>query len=147
GASDACAAGDDRRRPARVPRGRRDVRGARVGRGEDSAEGDSDRRGSASYVGRTFRSADVPDLRGPAYFTSLSGITSARGSGPKSSPNFTGGRSWNMKSHFQRSDGFDAWSQLRAEMGRAKVMPASAPYAGMLASDAAIASRTAGPEV
>ena len=47
------------------------------------------------------------------YFTSLSGMTSARGSGPKSSPNLIGGRSWNMKSHFQRSDGFDACSQCR----------------------------------
>ena len=25
--------------------------------------------------------------------------------------NFTGGMSWNMKSHFQRSDGFDPCSQ------------------------------------
>ena len=31
---------------------------------------------------------------------------------------FTGGRSWYMKSHFQRSDGFDACSQLRAGIGR-----------------------------
>ena len=30
----------------------------------------------------------------------------------------TGGTSWNMKSHFQRSDGFDACSQLRAVTGR-----------------------------
>ena len=27
---------------------------------------------------------------------------------------FTGGRSWNMWSHFQRSDGFDVWSQVFA---------------------------------
>ncbi len=32
---------------------------------------------------------------------------------------FTGGRSWNMKSHFQRSDGFDACSQCFAATGRA----------------------------
>ena len=35
--------------------------------------------------------------------------------------NFTGGRSWNMKSHFQRSDGFDACSQCGADTGRANV--------------------------
>ena len=52
------------------------------------------------------------------YSTGRSGITSARGSGPKSSPNLIGGRSWNMKSHFQRSIGFDDWSQWRAETGR-----------------------------
>ena len=34
--------------------------------------------------------------------------------------NFTGGRSWNMKSHFHRSDGFDACSQFRAGTGRVK---------------------------
>ena len=27
--------------------------------------------------------------------------------------NYTEGRSWNMKSHFQRSDGFDACSHVR----------------------------------
>ena len=27
--------------------------------------------------------------------------------------NFTGGRSWNMKSHFHRSEGFDACSHVR----------------------------------
>ena len=56
----------------------------------------------------------------------LSGMTSARGSGPKSSPNLIGGRSWNMKSHFQRSDGFDACSQCRADTGRAKSIDDSA---------------------
>src|SRR6185437_5682685 len=61
------------------------------------------------------------------YSTLRNGITSARGSGPKSSPNLTGGRSWNMKSHFQRSDGLEAWSQLRAETGRENAMPRSAP--------------------
>ena len=35
--------------------------------------------------------------------------------------NFTGGRSWNMKSHFQRSDGFEACSQCAAATGRANV--------------------------
>ena len=34
---------------------------------------------------------------------------------------FTGGRSWNMKSHFHRSDGFDACSQCCAATGRANV--------------------------
>ena len=29
--------------------------------------------------------------------------------------NLTGGRSWNMKSHFQRSEGFDACSQFFAD--------------------------------
>ena len=31
---------------------------------------------------------------------------------------FTGGRSWYMKSHFHRSDGFDACSQWLAATGR-----------------------------
>jgi hypothetical protein len=70
----------------------------------------------------------VPSGRAPAsrYFTSFIGITSARGSGPKSSPNLTGGRSWNMKSHFHRSEGFEACSQWRAATGREKLMPARA---------------------
>src|SRR5262245_8250593 len=81
------------------------------------------------------------------YLVSLSGITSARGSGPKSSPNLIGGRSWNMKSHFQRSDGFDACSQWRAETGREKPIVASAAYPGFAApSSAATASRTAAAE-
>ena len=33
--------------------------------------------------------------------------------------NFTGGMSWNMRSHFHRSDGFDACSQFCAVTGRA----------------------------
>src|SRR5713101_5214391 len=49
------------------------------------------------------------------HFTSFKGMTSALGSGPNSSPNLTGGPSWNMKSHFKRSAGFDASSQLRAD--------------------------------
>ena len=36
--------------------------------------------------------------------------------------NFTGGRSWNMKSHFQRSDGLDACIQVRAATGRANAI-------------------------
>src|SRR6476620_11128867 len=64
------------------------------------------------------------------HLTSLSGITSARGSGPKSSPNLMGGRSWNMKSHFQRSDGFEACSQWRAETGRENTTEDRTPWAG-----------------
>jgi impB/mucB/samB family C-terminal domain len=53
------------------------------------------------------------------HFTSLRAIAPG-GSGNElgSSAPFTGGRSWNMKSHFQRSDGFDACSQCRASSGR-----------------------------
>ena len=44
----------------------------------------------------------------------------AAASAPRSASTvpFTGGRSWNMMSHFQRSDGFDACSQCRAGTGR-----------------------------
>ena len=47
------------------------------------------------------------------HFTSLSGIiaTGAGGSDDNSTVPLTGGRSWNMKSHFQRSDGLLASSQ------------------------------------
>ena len=90
------------RRSAVVPCGRRDVHGRWPARGHGRARG----------VVR--------------YFTSLSGMTSARGSGPNSSPNLTGGRSWNMKSHFHRSDGFDAWSQCRADTGRENAIDGSA---------------------
>ena len=55
---------------------------------------------------------------GRDYFTSFRGMTSARGSGPNSSPNLIGGRSWNMKSHFQRSEGFDACIHVLADTGR-----------------------------
>lgn len=65
------------------------------------------------------------------YFASLVGMTSARGVGPKSSPNLIGGRSWNMKSHFHRSDGFEACSQLFADIGRENVIVANAAYAGL----------------
>src|ERR1700746_3025718 len=63
-----------------------------------------------------------PPLPPRHYFTSLNGITSALGRGPKSSPNLIGGRSWNMKSHFHRSDGFEAWSQDGADTGRANAI-------------------------
>ena len=48
-----------------------------------------------------------------SHFTSLSGITAtgAGGSDESSTVPLTGGRSWNMKSHFQRSDGLLASSQ------------------------------------
>ena len=45
--------------------------------------------------------------------TGRSGMTSGREPGSGIHSNLTGGTSWNMKSHFQRSDGFDACSQLR----------------------------------
>ena len=53
--------------------------------------------------------------------TGISGMTAPLRSSPSICTlwPFTGGRSWNMKSHFQRSDGFDACSQLRAGTGRA----------------------------
>ena len=61
------------------------------------------------------------------YFVSTSGITLPTGRRSSVSANFTGGRSLNMRSHFQRSIGFDACSQCRAVDGRAKLtssMPA-----------------------
>src|SRR3989442_10866531 len=54
------------------------------------------------------RTQEEPEesARGPSnhHFASFNGMTSALGSGPNSSPNLTGGPSWNMKSHFKRSD-------------------------------------------
>src|SRR5438105_106986 len=48
----------------------------------------------------------------PCHFTSRSEIApGGSGSADGSTDPFTGGRSWNMKSHFQRSDGFEACSQ------------------------------------
>ena len=47
--------------------------------------------------------------------TCFSGIDAGgSGSDDGSTEPLTGGRSWNMKSHFQRSDGFDACSQCCA---------------------------------
>ena len=54
---------------------------------------------------------------------------------------FTGGRSWNMKSHFHRSDGFDACSQLRAGTGRVNASWSASAY-GVPGIAAAIARRT-----
>ena len=44
----------------------------------------------------------------------------AAGSAEGSTAPFTGGRSWNMKSHFHRSEGFEACSQCRADTGSAE---------------------------
>ena len=72
------------------------------------------------------RSADGeerdPRLIRGLYFTSFIGIAASSDDRPWRPSNFTGGRSWNMKSHFQRSDGFDACSQSAAETGRANAI-------------------------
>ena len=52
----------------------------------------------------------------------------AAGSELGSSAPLTGGRSWNRKSHFQRSDGFDICSHVRAATGRLNIICCSAPY-------------------
>ena len=44
-----------------------------------------------------------------------------------------------MKSHFQRSDGFDAESQWRAETGRENATDPSDAYAGLSLTACAIA--------
>ena len=62
------------------------------------------------------------------------------------SANFTGGRSWNMKSHFQRSDGFDACSQCRAATGRLKLASAMPASAGSPGSAAAMSARMSSAE-
>src|SRR5688572_32884901 len=77
------------------------------------------------------------------HLTSRSGITSARGRGPNSTPNLIGGRSWNMKSHFQRSDGFDVCSQPRCDIGRANLIESSVSYPGIAKTLAARFSRIA----
>src|SRR6266851_758126 len=51
---------------------------------------------------------------------------------------FNGGRSWNMKSHFHRSEGFDACSHVPAETGRAKVRAVMPATAGASAKRAAM---------
>src|SRR3954463_11378350 len=57
--------------------------------------------------------------RGGDHHTCFNGIAPG-GSGSELGSTFplTGGRSWYMKSHFHRSDGLDACSQLRASTGR-----------------------------
>src|SRR5207245_11124248 len=72
-----------------------------------------------------------PWWRAPDHFTSFSAIAPG-GSGSElgSSSPFTGGRSWNMKSHFHRSDGFDACSQWRASSGRLNASAVKLPSAG-----------------
>ena len=54
----------------------------------------------------------------------------------------TGGRSWNMKSHFQRSEGFDACSQWRAVTARANASAGSPANSGRDAYRAAMSART-----
>src|SRR6185295_20177796 len=77
------------------------------------------------------------------HFTSLRAIAPG-GSGNElgSRAPFTGGRSWNMKSHFQRSDGFDACSQCRASSGRLKVRSGSAASPSTAGLRAAMSART-----
>ena len=58
------------------------------------------------------------------YSTSVTGIPASVGVAGLPA-NLTGGRSWNMKSHFQRSEGLEACSQCFAETGRAKPSCAS----------------------
>ena len=77
-------------------------------------------RNHTAVVRRDERAAAVA-VRDALIFTSVSGIPVIDTGMPRRPSNFTGGRSWNMKSHFQRSDGLDACSQVRAETGRANV--------------------------
>src|SRR5688572_25318173 len=74
--------------------------------------------------------ADDGRPQGPHYFTSFRGIMpGGAGSDSVSTLPLRGGTSWNMKSHFHRSDGLEACSQWRAAIGRAKArapMPSSA---------------------
>jgi hypothetical protein len=67
----------------------------------------------------------------------LIGIGTASGS----TDPFTGGRSWNMKSHFHRSEGFDAWSQCLAATGRPKASAAMFANPGSCACSVAMALR------
>ena len=79
------------------------------------------------------RSLRVPERQVLGLATGELRTTSLRSAeSPSSTPgcrgrpsNFTGGRSWNMKSHFQRSEGLDACSQVRADTGRANDRPVS----------------------
>src|SRR5262245_33916184 len=67
----------------------------------------------------------------PTYFSSLSGIAASNDDRPWRPSNLTGGRSWNMTSHFQRSDGFEACSHVFAATGRANVSVAMPAYVGL----------------
>src|SRR5207237_940752 len=60
---------------------------------------------------------------------------------------FTGGRSWYMKSHFQRSEGFDACSQCRASIGRLNASIVRPSSAGTFGKRAAMSPRTCAPAV
>ena len=61
----------------------------------------------------------------------MNGIRSERRQ-PRRPSNLTGGRSWNMKSHFQRSDGLDACSQCFAPTPAARTPVARAPRSAAL---------------
>src|SRR5665213_2125512 len=79
------------------------------------------------------------------HFTSLSGIiaTGAGGSDDSSTVPLTGGRSWNMKSHFQRSDGLLASSQWRPSIGVPNVSAVMPANSGAPAKRTAMSARTA----
>ena len=69
-------------------------------------------RGRNQREERQTESHDARRTESLRYFTSLKGIIpGGAGSADGSTSPLTGGRSWNMKSHFQRSDGFEASSQ------------------------------------
>src|SRR3954470_24645190 len=72
----------------------------------------------------------------------VSGITPGIDEGSGRPANLTGGKSWNMTSHFHRSDGFDACSQCFAVTGRANARSVSPAYAGFEDIAAATSART-----
>ena len=75
----------------------------------------------SSFVAQVFRPARGARIKFVHYGTFFNSIEPGGiGSATGSTEPFTGGKSWNMKSHFQRSDGFDACSQCWAAVGRPK---------------------------
>src|SRR5262245_35903591 len=70
------------------------------------------------------------------------GITPSKFVENGSPENLVGGKSWNMKSHFQRSDGFDPCNQWRAATGGANASDVIPPNPFTSGKRAAISART-----
>ena len=83
-------------------------------RGTEDARGDQRTQRGLCFIAPGFNSGMAPG---------------GSGSELGSTVPLTGGRSWYMKSHFHRSDGFEFWSQWRASSGRLNCEAWSSPRA------------------
>src|SRR3954470_12633899 len=107
-------------------------------------QGEMNDRNPAANAAKSVTLSDMLYCREPAYSVSVvTGSPLNQDVGAGLPANLTGGRSWNMKSHFHRSDGFDACSQCFAETGRANARFARPVYRSTPASAASRSPRTA----